>query len=77
MRTNHGIIKTRSRTAKIYRVSGWFYICEYSFILNIVLKLFAYFEFFFFFLPVLISELIKMYNSGNSAIDMSKIVYFG
>ena len=29
------------------------------------------------FLPALMPELVNMYNSGNSAVSISKIVYFG
>ena len=30
----------------------------------------------FLFLPVVMPELVKMYNAGNSAVDISNIVYF-
>ena len=42
----------------------------FSFVVSVYIYIFVC-------LPVLMPELAILYNSGNSAIDISKIVYFG
>ena len=59
-------------TVNIYRAPGWFHT-------NIVPDLIV--SMFYLFLkcclPALMPELVKIYNSGNSAEDISRIIYLG